>query len=65
MEFWCGSSRLPRVQRSDERYAHDQISRESGKRMVVIQANVRGRDLGGFVSEAQDKVARITLPSAM
>ena len=43
----------------------NQISRESGKRMVVIQANVRGRDLGGFVSEAQDKVARMTLPSGM
>jgi heavy metal efflux system protein len=33
-----------------------QISREMGKRRVVVQLNVRGRDLGGFVSEAQAKI---------
>ena len=43
----------------------NQISREDGKRMVVIQANVRGRDLGGFVTEAQGKIAAIALPSGM
>lgn len=43
----------------------NQISRENGKRMVVIQANVRGRDLGGFVTEAQEKIAGMTLPSGM
>lgn len=31
----------------------NQISRENGKRRVVVTANVRGRDLGGFISEAQ------------
>ena len=31
----------------------NQISRENGKRRVVVTANVRGRDLGGFVHEAQ------------
>jgi cobalt-zinc-cadmium resistance protein CzcA len=31
----------------------NQISRENGKRRVVVTANVRGRDLGGFVEEAQ------------
>jgi cobalt-zinc-cadmium resistance protein CzcA len=31
----------------------NQISRENAKRRVVVQANVRGRDLGGFVDEAQ------------
>jgi len=31
----------------------NQISRENGKRRVVVTANVRGRDLGGFVSEVQ------------
>jgi cobalt-zinc-cadmium resistance protein CzcA len=36
----------------------NQVSRENGKRRVVVQANVRGRDLGGFVAEAQRKVAR-------
>ncbi|MEY3109918.1 MAG: hypothetical protein RL079_603, partial [Verrucomicrobiota bacterium] len=31
----------------------NQISRENGKRRVVVTANVRGRDLGSFVAEAQ------------
>ena len=31
----------------------NQISRENGKRRVVITANVRGRDLGSFVNEAE------------
>ena len=31
----------------------NQISRENGKRRVVVSANVRGRDLGSFVQEAQ------------
>ena len=31
----------------------NQISRENGKRRVVIQANVRGRDIGSFVEDAQ------------
>ena len=43
----------------------NQISRENGKRMVVVQSNVRGRDLGGFVSEAQDKIGKMQLPSGM
>jgi cobalt-zinc-cadmium resistance protein CzcA len=34
----------------------NQVSRENGKRRVVVTANVRGRDIGSFVSEAQDKV---------
>jgi cobalt-zinc-cadmium resistance protein CzcA len=41
----------------------NQISRENGKRRIVVQANVRGRDLGGFVAEAQEKIdARVKLP---
>ena len=41
----------------------NQISRESGKRRVVITANVRGRDLGSFVEEVRDTVAaEVTLP---
>jgi len=31
----------------------NQISRENGKRRLVVSANVRGRDLGGFVTEVQ------------
>ncbi|WP_205932608.1 efflux RND transporter permease subunit, partial [Pseudomonas viridiflava] len=30
----------------------NQISRENGKRLVIVSANVRGRDLGSFVEDA-------------
>jgi len=41
-----------------------QISRENGRRRINIEANVRGRDLAGFVSEAQKAVSsKITIPS--
>jgi cobalt-zinc-cadmium resistance protein CzcA len=40
-----------------------QVSRERAQRLVVVQSNVRGRDLGGFAEEAQQAVAeRIDLP---
>ena len=40
-----------------------QISREMAKRRIVIGANVRDRDLGGFVAELQKAVAeKVTLP---
>ena len=35
----------------------NQVSRENGKRRVVVQCNVRGRDIGSFVAEAQEKIA--------
>ena len=39
------------------------IDHESGRRVVVVQSNVRGRDLGGFASEVRAAVAqRIALP---
>ncbi|OYT76936.1 CusA/CzcA family heavy metal efflux RND transporter [Pseudomonas sp. PGPPP2] len=31
----------------------NQISRENGKRLVIVSANVRGRDIGSFVAEAE------------
>jgi cobalt-zinc-cadmium resistance protein CzcA len=34
-----------------------QVSRENGMRRVVAEANVRGRDLGGFVSDVQSRIA--------
>lgn len=41
----------------------NQISRENGKRRLVVSANVRGRDLGGFVTEVQQIVEQqVTLP---
>lgn len=33
-----------------------QISRENGKRRIVVTANVRGRDLGSFVKEVQESI---------
>ena len=42
----------------------NQISREDGKRRIVVTANVRDRDLGGFVGDAQARVEReVRLPS--
>jgi cobalt-zinc-cadmium resistance protein CzcA len=42
----------------------NQINRESGKRNVVVTANVAGRDLASFVSDAQAKMnAQLNLPS--
>ena len=42
----------------------NQISRENGKRRVVVTANVRGRDLGGFVAEVQAEVSEgVALPA--
>jgi cobalt-zinc-cadmium resistance protein CzcA len=41
----------------------NQISRENGKRLLVVSANVRGRDLGSFVAEAREKIERqVDLP---
>ncbi len=41
----------------------NQISRENGKRRVVVSANVRGRDLGSFVAAARAAVAdQVELP---
>jgi heavy metal efflux system protein len=41
----------------------NQISRENGKRRIVVQANIRGRDLGSFVADAQQQIAtQVSLP---
>ena len=42
----------------------NQISRENGKRRVVVTANVRGRDIGSFVAEAQEQLQqKVKIPS--
>ncbi|MBX3551017.1 MAG: CusA/CzcA family heavy metal efflux RND transporter [Pseudolabrys sp.] len=42
----------------------NQISRENGKRRIVVTANVRGRDLGSFVLDAQQQIdAKVKLPA--
>ncbi len=39
------------------------INHEDGERMVIVQSNVRGRDLGGFAAEVEREVAkRVQLP---
>ena len=41
-----------------------QVSRESGKRNVVVTANVEGRDLGSFIAETQELMrSQLDLPS--
>jgi len=41
----------------------NQISREDGKRRIVISANVRERDIGSFVAEAQQKLQDVSIPA--
>jgi cobalt-zinc-cadmium resistance protein CzcA len=42
----------------------NQVSREDGKRRVVVSANVRGRDLGSFVEEAEQAISKeVKVPS--
>ncbi|MGE0681790.1 MAG: efflux RND transporter permease subunit, partial [Candidatus Binatia bacterium] len=41
-----------------------QVRRENGKRRVVVTANVRGRDLGSFVTEAEQRIrASVAIPA--
>ncbi|MEO6952312.1 MAG: CusA/CzcA family heavy metal efflux RND transporter [Polyangia bacterium] len=42
-----------------------QVGREQLRRRIVVQANVRGRDLVGFVAEVQKKVAELALPRSV
>ncbi|MBF5005877.1 efflux RND transporter permease subunit [Diaphorobacter caeni] len=41
----------------------NQVSREDGKRRIVVSANVRGRDIGSFVEQAQRELDGVALPS--
>jgi cobalt-zinc-cadmium resistance protein CzcA len=54
---------LGRVTRLREVTGPSTIHREWGKRRIVVQANVRGRDLGGFVDEVRRRIdADVALP---
>jgi cobalt-zinc-cadmium resistance protein CzcA len=41
------------------------VGREQNKRRLIVQTNVRGRDMVGFVKEAQSKVAALKLPKSV
>jgi cobalt-zinc-cadmium resistance protein CzcA len=42
----------------------NQVSRENGKRRIVVSANVRGRDLGSFVAQAQQQIRQqVSIPA--
>jgi cobalt-zinc-cadmium resistance protein CzcA len=61
----AGAVMAPLRQFADFRFSEgpNQISRDNGKRRVVVTANVRGRDIGSLVQEAQAKVAeQVKLP---
>ena len=49
---------LATVAELSESLGPNQISRENGKRRLVVSANVRGRDLGGFVAQARARIER-------
>lgn len=55
---------LKEVANIDIIYGPNQISRENAKRRIVVTANVRNRDLGGFVNEVQKTLdQKINLPA--
>lgn len=61
-----GGARVPLSQVASIRtvVGPKQISHDNGQRRVVIQLNVRGRDMGGFVAEAQQTIAeQVELPA--
>ncbi len=49
---------LSQVARIAVEEAPPQVSHEQGQRRVVVQCNVRGRDMGGFVAEARREIRR-------
>jgi cobalt-zinc-cadmium resistance protein CzcA len=54
---------LREVATIESRLGPNQVNRENGKRRIVVSANLRGRDLGGFVTEVREAVAReVELP---
>ena len=56
--------RLGDVASIDSTPGPNQISRENGKRRVVVTSNVRGRDIGSFVAEAEEKIsAAVKVPA--
>ncbi len=60
----AGSVPLSEVAVIERTTGPNQISREDGKRRAVVTTNVRGRDLGSFIAELQQRVgAEVDLPA--
>jgi cobalt-zinc-cadmium resistance protein CzcA len=60
------ATNLASVASLDLKDGPNQISRENGSRRVVVSANIRGENLGKFVSEAQRQVSeKIAIPSGV
>ncbi len=53
---------LSRVVRIERTSTPEAISHEGGQRRLVVQCNVRGRDIGSFVAEAQQRMATVEMP---
>ena len=51
-----GAVPLSEVASIEQTTGPNQISREDGKRRAVVTTNVRGRDLGSFIAEVQQKI---------
>ena len=63
-----GGARVPLAQLADIRLEAGpvQVGRERAQRLVIVQADVRGRDLGGFAEDARRGIAaQVTLPAGM
>jgi cobalt-zinc-cadmium resistance protein CzcA len=63
-----GGARVPLSQLAEVRMEPGpvQVSRERAQRLVIVQSNVRGRDLGGYVAEVQQSVReRVKLPAGV
>ena len=61
-----GGARVPLSQLADVHLVEGpvQISRDNSKRRIVIECNVKGRDIGGFVAESQAKLKeKLKLPA--
>lgn len=61
-----GGVRVPLTQLADISVEEGpaQVSRENGHRRIVVECNVRGRDIGSFVAEAQKKIKeRVEIPA--
>lgn len=61
-----GGERVPlgQVARVTMARGPESVSRENGQRRIVVQCNVRGRDLGSFVAEARQRIdAELPLPA--